>query len=36
LDSFEDAKQHLENGKFDNSEPGPFRIFSVYSLPGGC
>jgi hypothetical protein len=33
LESFSEAKQLLENGKFDNSEPGPFRIFAVYSLP---
>jgi len=32
LESFEEAKQHLEQGKFDNSEPGPFRIFAVYTL----
>jgi hypothetical protein len=32
LDSFEEAKQSLERGHFNNSEPGPFRIFVVYSL----
>jgi hypothetical protein len=32
ITSFEEAKQALENGKFKNSEPGPFRIFAVYSL----
>ena len=32
LDTFVEAKQHLENGKFDGSEPGPYRIFAVYSL----
>jgi hypothetical protein len=33
LSSFERAKQLLEEGKFKNSEPGPFRIFAVYSTP---
>ena len=28
--TFEDAKQVLEAGLFENSEPGPFRIFAVY------
>jgi len=32
LDSFEQAKEALEAGRFNNSEPGPFRIFSVYSI----
>jgi len=32
LESFEEAKQSLEAGKFDNSEPGPFRIFAVYTI----
>ena len=31
IDTFEEAKQSLENGKFRNAEPGPFRIFCVYS-----
>lgn len=30
LPSFESAKQLLESGTFDNSEPGPFRVFAVY------
>ena len=30
--SFDQAKQLLETGQFDNSEPGPFRIFAVYTL----
>jgi len=34
LESFEEAKQSLETGKFDNSEPGPFRIFAVYTIDG--
>jgi hypothetical protein len=32
FDSFEQAKQSLESGQFDNSEPGPFRIFAVYTV----
>jgi hypothetical protein len=32
LDSFDDAKRLLETGSFSNSEPGPFRIFAVYSV----
>jgi hypothetical protein len=31
LESFDEAKQSLESGKFNHSEPGPFRIFAVYS-----
>jgi hypothetical protein len=34
LGFFEEAKQYLENGNFDYSEPGPYRIFAVYSLKG--
>lgn len=33
LDSFDQAKSLLEKGHFDNTEPGPFRIFAVYSVP---
>lgn len=33
LDSFERAKSALEEGVFDGSEPGPFRIFAVHTLP---
>lgn len=29
--SFEDAKNQLENGAFDQCEPGPYRIFAVFS-----
>ena len=32
LSSFENAHQLLENGKFQNSEPGPYRILAVYSV----
>jgi hypothetical protein len=31
IPSFDDAKKLVESGAFDNSEPGPFRIFAVYS-----
>jgi hypothetical protein len=30
--SFETAKESLEVGKFDHCEPGPFRIFAVYTV----
>jgi hypothetical protein len=33
LPSFQRAKQLLKEGLFRNSEPGPFRIFAVYSIP---
>ncbi len=32
LSSFEKAKGFLEHGKFVNCEPGPYRIFAVYSV----
>ena len=32
LKSFENARQSLEAGKFDHSEPGPFRVFAVYTI----
>ena len=32
LPSFEQARKLLENGTFNNSEPGPYRIFAVYSV----
>jgi hypothetical protein len=32
FDSFGEARQSIETGKFDGSEPGPFRIFRVYAL----
>jgi hypothetical protein len=32
LESFEEARQSLDAGRFDQSEPGPFRIFAVYTL----
>jgi len=31
LDSFDGARNLVETGSFDDSEPGPFRIFAVYS-----
>jgi hypothetical protein len=27
------APTGLDQGKFNNSEPGPYRIFAVYSVP---
>lgn len=32
LKSLDHAITHLEKGAFKNSEPGPYRIFSVYTL----
>ena len=32
LESFEEAKKSLESGKFDHSDPDPFRIFAVYLI----
>lgn len=32
LESFEAAKAALEQGKFDDCEPGPYRIVAVYSV----
>lgn len=32
LESFEEAMESLELGKVDKSEPGPFRIFAVYTV----
>ncbi len=32
LSSFERAKELLDEGSFENSEPGPYRIFAVYSV----
>jgi len=32
FDRFEQAVEALEAGQFDNSEPGPFRIFAVYRV----
>lgn len=31
LGSFEAARMHIDSAAFENSEPGPYRIFSVYS-----
>ena len=32
LGSFEEAKELLESGTFNECEPGPYRIFEVYSV----
>ena len=34
LPDFDTAYQLLINGQFQNAEPGPYRIFAVYSVPG--
>lgn len=31
IDTFQDAKAALDSGKFEGGEPGPYRIFAVYS-----
>lgn len=33
FDSFDEAYKNVTSGAFDNSEPGPHRIFAVYSTP---
>ena len=33
LDSVDEAQRLLESGAFDDGEPGPYRIFAVYSVP---
>src|SRR5207245_1504997 len=30
--SFEEAERNIISGAFSNSEPGPYRVFGVYSL----
>lgn len=32
LQTLEEAKKHLEDGKLDNAEPGTYKIFAVYSV----
>ncbi len=32
LPDFDIAKRLVETGKFKDSEPGPYRIFAVYTL----
>jgi hypothetical protein len=32
FDSFEEAERNLSNGVFKDAEPGPYRIFAVYSV----
>jgi hypothetical protein len=34
LETFEQAYAALESGKFLDSEPGPFRVFAVYTING--
>ena len=33
LETFDEAHDALERGAFDNTEPGPFRIVVVYTVP---
>jgi hypothetical protein len=35
LASFEDAYERVSAGAFNQAEPGPYRIFGVYSVPWG-
>ena len=35
FNTFAEAKEALEGGLFENSEPGPYRIFAVYTLSDG-
>jgi hypothetical protein len=35
LDSFDEAKSYLEKGLFKDCEPGPYRIFAVYTVANG-
>jgi hypothetical protein len=32
FESFDDAETSLKSGKFEGGEPGPYRIFAVYSI----
>lgn len=32
IDTFDQAKAAIDSGQFHNSEPGPYRIFAVYSV----
>jgi hypothetical protein len=32
FESFEETKHSLESGRFDNAEPGPFRIFAIHTI----
>jgi hypothetical protein len=34
--TFTEAKESVERGLFNNSEPGPYRILSVYTLEGAA
>jgi hypothetical protein len=34
FNTFQEAKEALEKGFFKNSEPGPYRIFAVYTTKG--
>jgi hypothetical protein len=36
LSSFDEAQEKLTHGAFHRAEPGPYRIFAVYSAPWAC
>ena len=36
FNTFEEAQNAIERGLFENSEPGPYRIFAVYTLASGA
>ena len=33
IDTFDAARKAIDEGRFSNSEPGPFRIVAVYEIP---
>jgi hypothetical protein len=33
FETFEEAESALNTGAFNEAEPGPYRIFAVYSVP---
>jgi hypothetical protein len=35
IPSFDEARAHVDGGAFADCEPGPLRIFAVYSVPTG-
>ena len=35
LETFEEAKAYLEKGFFKDCEPGPYRIFAIYTVENG-
>lgn len=35
FNTFEEAREAIERGRFTNTEPGPYRIFAVYTVKSG-